>query len=69
MEEQAPLKRLDIGESGPATSTDLIAFVLAVPTELDNGATVAFDGSTVHPAADGDEAERAGLVPRELDEA
>jgi hypothetical protein len=66
---RCPLKCPVIGEGGPAASADLVAFVLAFPAELDDGAAVAFGGPAVQPATDGDEAELAGPVLGELDEA
>jgi hypothetical protein len=57
-----------IDERRPATSTDLVALVDALPGELDTGLAVAFSRAVVQPAADGDERELAGPVPGELDE-
>ena len=58
-----------IDHGGPAAPADLVTVVLAVPAELDAGAAVAVGTVAVHPATDRDEAELAGPVPGELDEA
>jgi hypothetical protein len=69
VDEQVSLERDLINHSGPAPPADLIALVHAVPAELDADAAVAFGTAAVHPATEGDEAELAGPVPGELDEA
>jgi hypothetical protein len=68
VKEQVPLKRRVIDEAGPTSPAHLITFVFTVPAELDYGAAIPFGAPAVHPAADGDEAELAGLVAGELDE-
>jgi hypothetical protein len=69
VDEQVPLDRGVVDEGGPAAPADLVAFVVAFPAELDTGVAVVLDGAAVHPASDGDEAELAGPVLGELDEA
>ena len=63
------LERDAINHGGPAAPADLVTFVHAVPAELDAGAAVAFGTAALHPATDSDEAELAGFVPCEFDEA
>jgi hypothetical protein len=69
VDEQVSLERDVINHSGPAPPADPLTFVHAVPAELDAGVAVAFGTAAVHPATEGDEAELAGPVPGELDEA
>jgi hypothetical protein len=69
VDEQVSLERDVINHGGPAAPADLVTVVLVVPAELDVGAAVAFGRAAVHPATDSDEAELAGPVPSELDEA
>ncbi len=62
-------ERYVINHGGPAAPADLVTFVVAVPAELDASAAVVFGSAAVHPAMDSDEAELAGSVLGELDEA